>query len=91
MALCSVSNVQVIGRSLTPAFEVELLQPPSSGKFSLKYSAEKFEASLSGEISPLPNRLWGFVGLGYFMHVNEQIFDPDEQFFPNFDPDDHFE
>lgn len=75
-----VSHVQVLGRPLTPAFDVDILGP--SGKFSLKYDREALPHTLQNDSLPTPSsvaslpehRIWGHLGgfLQFIMPINEQ-------------------
>lgn len=63
-----MSHVQVLGRPLTPAFDVDILGP--SGKFSLKYNREALPHTLQNDSPPTPSsvasppehRIWGLLG-----------------------------
>lgn len=69
-----MSHVQVMGRSLFPAFGINMFEP--SGKFTLTYSAEAFPRTLQNDSPPNPSnlaslpeeRVWGhFEGLVEFL------------------------
>ncbi|KAK3034882.1 hypothetical protein RJ639_033245 [Escallonia herrerae] len=84
-----VSHVQVMGQSLFPAFDVEILE--SSGTFLLKYYANAFYDALQGlsdcspyatsTVAPVASpeqRIWVDGLLDFLMHRNEPGAEPAE-------------
>ncbi|CDP08883.1 unnamed protein product [Coffea canephora] len=84
-----VSHVKVLGRPLSPAFHVEILEP--SGKFLLKYCPHALQHTLQSkepELAPMPiiateDVFWGRVGLlQYLVGGNQEAdgpFDSDDE------------
>ncbi|XP_027115094.1 F-box protein At4g00755 [Coffea arabica] len=84
-----VSHVKVMGRPLSPAFHVEILEP--SGKFLLKYCPHALQHTLQSEepeLAPMPiiateDVFWGRVGLlQYLVGGNQEAdgpFDLDDE------------